>query len=232
MLCAYGLHKGNIHALRDTIKELGGLGVQFLRVAPISEDGEALGMSEQILSTEEFYDAIIDYIPQYIADGVPMRANLMGVFEGINATEYKISMAKAPEDANIDRKCVCGQVRNSIHIDFNGFVMPCPMMGYNDAGKKHFSIIFDKPLKELLNEGAYMDFIDTRLGDYFKANPQCAACEYKNRCSSGCRANAMANNGDGDLLGVDKATCTFFKGGYYDRVLELGEKLNLKHVGA
>ena len=73
-----------------------------------------------------------------------------------------------------------------------------------------------------------MDLINTRMEDYFKKNPKCAAYEYKNRCSSSCRANAMANNGDGDLLGVDKAACLFFKGGFYDKVLEFGEKLNLE----
>ena len=70
------------------------------------------------------------------------------------------------------------------------------------------------------------------MEDYFKANPTCAACEYKNRCAGGCRGNAMANNGDGDLLGVDNAACKFFKGGYYDKVLALAEKLNLKNIDA
>ncbi|MBR0287621.1 MAG: hypothetical protein IJQ82_01440, partial [Selenomonadaceae bacterium] len=91
---------------------------------------------------------------------------------------------------------------------------------------------FDKPLKELLNEGPYMNFINTRMSDYFKANPKCAACKYKNCCCSGCRGMAMENNGDGDLLGVDKATCLFFKGGYYNKVIALGEKLNLKRIVA
>ena len=232
VVCAYGLHKGNIHALRDTVKTLAGLGVQNLRVASIAEDGEALGMSDKILSTEEAYNALIDYIPQYIADGAPMPVILMGIFYGINTAEYKIPMANIPEGVNIDKMCICGQVRNSIHIDFNGFVMPCPPMGLNDAGKKHFSPIFDKPLKELLNEGAYMDFINTRFADYFKENPTCAACDYKNRCAGGCRGRAMAGNGDGNLLGLDKRTCTFFKGGYYDRVGEVAEKLNLKRLGA
>lgn len=232
VVCAYGLHKGNIYALRGTVNKLADLGLQMLRVALVSEDGEALGISNQILSDEEAFNAIIDYIPQYIADGAPMPVTLMGIFEGFDSTQFRIPTAKAPEDANIDRNCVCGQVRNSIHIDFNGFVMPCPMMGFSEEGKKHFSTIFDKPLKELLNEGAYVDLINTRLEDYFKTNPTCAACEYKNRCASGCRANAMTNNGDGDIFGIDEKTCLFFKGGYYDRVLELGEKLNLKYVGA
>ena len=108
--------------------------------------------------------------------------------------------------------------------------MPCPQMGFNDASKKYFSPIFDKPLKELLNDGDYMNFIDLRLGDYFKKNPTCAACEYKNRCASGCPANSIADSGE--LLGIDKKTCKFFKEGYYDRVVAIAEKLNLKRLGA
>ena len=230
--CAFDIHRGNVHVLRDTVKKLASLGVNYLRVAPISEDGEAVGMSDKILSTEELFNALIEYIPQYISDGAPVRVSLSGVFEGISPSEYNIPMAKAPEGVNIDRACVCGTVRNSLHIDFNGFVMPCPTMGFNDAGKKHFAPIFYKPLKELLNDGDYMNFINTRMEDYFRANPTCAACEYKNRCSGGCRGLAMADNGDGDLLGIDKGVCKFFKGGYYDKVLALAENLNLKNIDA
>jgi radical SAM protein with 4Fe4S-binding SPASM domain len=226
--CPMALYKGNSFSLRDTAKKLAGLGVKYLKVTPITTSGEALGMKEQILSIEEIFNLCLDYIPKYIADGAPLPISLSGIFYGINTAEYSVPMSKVPEGIDCDKNCVCEYIRNQIHIDFNGFVMPCPPMGYEYSGKKLFSTIFDKPLKELLNDGAYMNFINTRLEDYFKANPTCAACKYKNRCSSGCRGNAMADNGDGDLLGVDKATCEFFKGGYYDRVLALGEKLNLK----
>ena len=232
VMCAYSLHKGNIQYLRESVKKLSDLGVKSLLIGTIDAVGEVSGMSDKILSTEEIYNALIDYIPQYISDGAPMHVSLSGVFEGINTSEYKIPMAKAKEGINIDRNCLCGAVRNSIHIDFAGYVMPCPPMSYNSSSLSHFSTIFDKPLKELLNDGDYMNFINTQLEDYFKANPTCAACEYKNRCAGGCRGNAMANNGDGDLLGVDEEACKFFKGGYYNKVLALGEKLNLKYIGA
>lgn len=231
VICAMGLHKGNLHVLRDTVKKLASLDVNYLRIAEITEDGEARGMSEKILSTEEFYNALINYIPQYIEDGAPLPINLSGVFEGKNPSEYRIPFVRSQEGVDIDKNCVCQSVRNSIHIDFEGFVMPCPPMSSTSEGKKHFARIFDKNLKNLLNAGDYMNFINTRLGDYFKANPECAACEYKNRCSGGCRGCAMADNGDGNLLGVDRETCKFFKCGYYDRVLEIAKKFNLKNVG-
>lgn len=232
VVCALGLHRGNAPYLRETVKTLASAGVNYLRVVPITEDGEALGMKDKLFSTVEMYDLLLDYIPQYIEDGAPLPVSLMGIFNGINTTEYSIKLVKNPEGIDIDKLCLCPNIRNSIHIDFNGFVMPCPPMGFNDAGKKRFSTIFDKPLKELFNDEAYMNFINTRMRDYFKANPRCAACEYKNRCCSGCRGLAMADNGDGDLLGIDKAVCLFFRGGYYDKVIALGEKLNLKRIGA
>ena len=228
--CLFALHKGNIKYLRETVKKLANCGVKSLFVTPITVDGEAVGMKNEILSAEEVYKVIIDYIPQYIADGVPLQANLASVFYGISPSEYMIPFVKAPENVDIDKNCLCHSIRNSIRINFEGFVMPCPAMGFDENAKKHFSTIFNKPLKELLNNGAYMNFINSRMSDYFKKNPKCAACEYKNRCSGGCRGNAMANNGDGDLLGIDKGACLFFKGGYYDKVLELAEKFNLKYI--
>ena len=230
--CAFGLHKGNLSVLRETVKTLARFGVKFLRVAPIHANGEALGMNDKILTTEELYDFHLSYIPQYIADGAPLPLNLTGVFEGKNTSEYSIPLAKAPEDVNCDRDCVCSQIRTGMHINFEGFMMPCPTMGIDANGKKLFSRITDKKLADLLVDKTYMNFISTRLGDYFKANPECAACEYKNRCGSGCRGMAMVKNRDGNLLGVDSWACKFFKGGYYDKIIELGDKLNLKRIGA
>ena len=230
--CSYSLHKKNLPYLRETVKKLADLGVNYLLCSPVSADGEAVGMKNEILSPAEAYNALIDYIPQYISDGAPIKINLMGIFNTISPSEYRIPFVHVPENVDIDKNCVCPSIRKSLHIDFNGFVMPCPAMGFDENGKKYFSPIFDKNLKELLNDDAYMNLIDSRMRDYFKKNPQCAACEYKNRCAGGCRGNAMANNHDGDFLGVDKDNCLFFKGGFYDKVLALGKKLNLKYIGA
>lgn len=228
--CAFEIHRDNAPYLRATVKKLAEVGAKYLRVAPITAAGEALDIKDKILSIDELYNILIDYIPQYIADGAPIPLSLMGIFEGINSSEYTVSIIKHPNAADVENHCVCDQVRNSIHIDFEGLVMPCPPMSFNEPAKKRFSRIFDKSLKEHLVDGAYMSFINTRMCEYFKANPKCAACKYKNLCHGGCRGLAMANNGDDDLFGVDKTTCKFFRGGYYERVIEVASKLNLRRI--
>lgn len=230
--CAYALHRGNMDVFRDTVKTLAKAGADYMRVSTIVTQGEAVEMRDKILTPEEIFNFHLSYIPQYIEDGAPLAVNLTSVFESFNTTEYRIPFAKMSEDIPSDNYCVCGHVRNSMHIDFDGYIMPCPPMSFGDNGKKLFPRITDKKLSELLVDKAYMNFISTRLKDYFKANPQCSACKYKNRCAGGCRGLAMAENRDGNLLGVDKSTCKFFKGGYYDKVIALAEKLNLKRIGA
>ena len=63
------------------------------------------------------------------------------------------------------------------------------------------------------------------LGSYLEKNPQCADCEYRNRCAGGCRAKAVLYSGDNCLTARDRESCTFFRGGYYDRAKELIAKL-------
>ena len=229
---SFSLHRDNAPYLRETVNKMASFGVRYFCVTAITDCGEASGMTDKILSTDERYDICLDYIPQYIEDGAPLPLNLSALFEAENTSEYSIPLVRTCQGGNIDKRFVCYSMRNAIYIDFDGVVVPCPPISIDDSSKKIFSRIFDKPLKESLNDGAYMKFINTRLGDYFAANPQCAACEYKNRCASGCRGNAMEKNRDGNLLGVDKDTCKFFKGGYYDKVIALGEKLHLKRIGA
>lgn len=232
VIVSFTTYKGNMSALRDTVNKLAELGVNRLRVATLVVEGECENIKNQVLSDEELFNFCLEYIPQYIEDGAPIPINLVSMFESRNTSEYKIPLAKMPEGIPSENYCVCGHMRNIMHLDFDGYLMPCPIICFDENNKKLFSRITDKKLSELLVDKAYMDFVSTRLRDYFKANPQCATCEYKNRCAGGCRATAMTENRDGNLLGVDKSTCTFFKGGYYNKVIEICDRFNLKRIGA
>lgn len=227
---SFEMHKGNAESVRESVKFLASLGVSSIHIGRVVALGSALDMQDKIMPREEYYEFCLKYIPQYIADGAPTEIDFSGMFQGINATEYAIPIVKMAENFKSDNYCVCGYIRNYMHIDYDGFVVPCMAMNLAEGGKKHFSHITDKSLKEILNDKAYMDFVSTRLGDYFKANPECDNCEYRNRCGGGCRGMAMFENRDGDFFGIDKSTCKFFKGGYYDRIIALGEKLGLKLV--
>lgn len=218
----YCVHRGNMDAFRDSVKLLGSLGCRTLKVNVLKAEGEALGIADYILSPEEEFQFYLDYLPHYFEDGEPVRLMLSVMFLKTENGEYVITGAKQPEDRDCSNYCLCGHARNIMHITPDGFIVPCIPMGSVENGRKQFPNIFETTLTDALNDSEYMKFIDTRLSTYFEHNPECSECEYRNRCSGGCRGNAA---GSGDLLGKDEYTCSFFRDGWYDKTMELLNKL-------
>ena len=227
---SFDLHKGNLGSVRESVKLLASMGVDLVDIGRIFAMGAALDMQDKLMTRAEEHDFLLEYIPQYIADGAPVELHLSGIFSVFNTTEYMTPIVKMAENFNCDNYCLCGNARNFMKIDSDGYVIPCIPMGLAEGSKKYFSRITDKSLKEILNDEAYMRLVNTRLGEYFKRHPECADCEYKNRCGGGCRGMAMYYNRDGDIFGIDKDTCKFFKGGYYDKVVALAKSLGLKRI--
>ena len=211
----YCLHKGNMDVFRDSIKLLGELGCRSVKVNTLKAEGEGTGIMEYMLSLEEEYQFYMDYLPQYFEDGEPVSLMLSSLFMKTQRGDYVIPAAKQPEDKDCSNYCLCGHARNVMHITADGYIVPCIPIGSVENGRNHFPNIHDTTIVEALQDSTYMNFIDTRLSTYFEHNPECAVCEYKNRCAGGCRGVAA---GSGDLLGKDERDCEIFLGGWYDKV--------------
>ena len=75
------LHKGNVHALRDTVNHLASIGCGSMRVGPVNDTGDWLRNSQgRTLSANEYREAILEYIPRYYEDGMPLDIILLGMF--------------------------------------------------------------------------------------------------------------------------------------------------------
>ena len=218
----YCLHKDNMDVFRESVKLLGKLGCRSLKVNTLKAEGEGAGITEYMLPLDEEYRFYMDYLPQFFEDGEPVNLMLSGIFMKTGNGQYIIPSEKQPEDRDCSNYCLCGHARNVMNITADGFIVPCIPIGSVESGRNQFPNIFETTLTEALQDSAYMYFIDTRLSTYFKHNPECAVCEYRNRCAGGCRGNAA---GSGDLLGKDKRNCVFFKDGWYNRVKEFIDNL-------
>lgn len=230
----YCLHKGNIGALRESVKLLGELGCQTLKVNRLSLEGEGVNIADKALTREEEYQAYLDYIPQFFEDGAPLCLMLSGLFRSSGQDDYSIPFAKNLEEEDCDNYCLCGHARSNMYITPDGYMVPCIPMGSAEGGRRHFPNLKTTSLNATLQDSYYMDFTDMRLRDYFTHNPGCASCPYKNRCAGGCRGRVAAM-GDGrreagtsaslrvgvDLLARDEDTCAFFQQGWYQKVMDL-----------
>ncbi len=214
----YCLHKRNISVLRDSVKLLADCGCSSLKVNGLRAEGEGAHIQDEILSPEEEFQIYLDYIPQFYEDKLPVSVMLSGVFFG-NGKKHTgtIPFEKGKEEEDCSSYCLCGHARNQMHITADGFIVPCIPIGSVECGRSRFPNIHDVSIVEALQDSVYMDFIDTRLRDYFRLHPECEACEYRNRCAGGCRGNAAY---DGELMGRDMKVCKFYKDGWYDKTVK------------
>ena len=218
------LHKGNIGTLRESIRELGNLGVSSLKVNRLNCVGEGVALSDYAITTEEEFETYLEYIPHYVEDGMPVPIlTLAGLFSSRDG-KFWVSSERYSEDGNFGGKAICASARTMMYLGPDGRILPCIPMSEQDSTSGQFPTVGEMTLAEALSDSFYMDFISTTLNAYLEHNPGCAVCEYKNRCAGGCRGLAVGANGGSDLLGVDPDTCLLFKGGYYDRVKELIER--------
>ena len=118
-----------------------------------------------------------------------------------------------------------------MYLTPDGFIVPCIPMGSAEGGRRHFPDIRETTITEALSDSFYMNFIDTRLHDYFAHNPGCASCGYKNRCAGGCRGHVAEAGGGDDLLARDEDACTFFRQGWYDRLTGRMAELGIAAAG-
>lgn len=223
----YCLHKGNMGVMRESIKLLGSLGLNNLKINRLNLQGEGVNLNDFALSLNEAFDFYLDYIPQYIEDNAPMPILLAGFFMAHNTTEYGIPYAKLSEDISADDYCLCGHVRNVMHITADGRIVPCIPMGNADGGRENFPLLEEMKIRDALTDSYYMNFISAQLKEYFARNPECANCEYRNRCAGGCRGIAVIASEENDLWAKDPEACTFFKDGYYEKLTSLAQKLGL-----
>ena len=182
-------------------------------------------MQDKALTCKEEYDIYMDYIPQYIEDGMPVKdIMLSGVFGCHNGKPF-IPAEKGDEASPNDKQFVCGASRMTMYLGPDGRILPCIPMSETGKSQAYFPTVSELTLQEALTDSTYLSFIRTDMGEYLAHNKECAACEYKYRCGAGCRGKAAEENGGADLLAPDPDACLFFMGGYYDRVRRLIETL-------
>ena len=222
----YCLHKGNLSALRESVKLLGELGCQTLKVNRLNVEGEALGIADYAITRDEEFQTYLDYIPQFYEDGAPLSLMLSGFFCSDGTEDFAIPFVRNEEGEDCSDYCLCGHARNYMYITAEGAMVPCIPMGSAEGGRCHFPNIRETSFADALRDSYYMNFIDTRLRDYFAHNPGCAVCEYRNRCAGGCRGNVASVGGpEVDLLARDEDACAFFRQGWYDKVTKIMEKI-------
>lgn len=216
------LHRKNYHTLRESVLLLASLEVGSLKIGSVAPAGEWLKQDQGlILSKEELFDFLLDYIPSFFEDGAPLSLMATGLFMGRKGgKEAYIPAAKYDGTERSCRQNICSSARQTLYIGADSRALPCMSMS-GLSGLEDFPKVTEMGLREVLSDSTYMRWINLRLGEFLERNERCKACEHRYVCGGGCRAESLVSGSD--YLGYDPGACCIFKKGYYDRVKALIE---------
>ena len=220
--CAMTLHKHNVHTIRDTVLKVAEYGGESLKINVAFPDGEWKKQTENALTIEEGYQVYLDYLPQYIADGMPIGISLDNAFTyDKGKTAYAI--ADKGENGFKPKQPICGAMRKSLYISPTGECYPCQSM--MDTENKSFPNLFVTPLKEILMDSHYQRCSGCTVKTYGEYNGECASCEYFKRCRGGCRAIGYTQDRT-DYYHRDENTCLYFKNGWSEKFRPFIDSIN------
>ena len=223
---AMTLFKDNIDSLKETVRYLDSLGVRKVRVSSVYNKGEWLTYADKHgLSTEEVYDKYLEYIPQYIADGLHINLNLGGFFSyDTEKEEARSTFENSCSADNVHKYFLCRSIKNAFYITSTGLVLPCSSMMSTQVEENALSIL-DNDLKEIINSSYLCEIGNKKAKDFLENNKKCNECKYRYLCLGGCRANALAN--ENNLFGRDEEVCKYYLGGYREKKDALLKSLNI-----
>lgn len=133
----------------------------------------------------------------------------------------------------------CGRAANMFFITHDGYVWPCDAFeGIGRAGGLLDGVTLrNTPLENILSDSPYARIMAVTLDDIRSANEDCRDCPHFSECGGGCRAfgygSSMVHE-QGYALQQGRITkraytnCTFYRGGYADRVRKLVDRAGAK----
>ena len=217
------LHRHNISVLKESIDLLSSLGVSHVKMNVATPTGRWKNERSHFISQDEAFEAIEAYLPQYVADGIPVSAQFCGYIDfNKEMRRIMIPFQKFSGVEGGDRAYACGAVKNGMYISPTGKILPCMTLG-GTAIDPMFESVLEKPLSEILSDSHYRDICLAKMGDCIGHNEKCRDCRYRLACGAGCRACACGETGT-DYFGIDEDTCRFFKGGWYEKAQALIER--------
>ena len=212
------IHRLNRNSIRDSVNFIASLGAQKMRIAGIMEAGDwNKNKADNSLTSQEILDAVLDYIPQYYADNMPIDIDLASSFTATPEKPDEFQVPSFRKDLTPERN-ICGCARNILYISPEGRVLPCvPMSGTKVEQMMPF--IQDIGLMECINHTAWFQIVSTKIKDFFAVHDECKSCEWQKNCWGGCRAEALRVEPD-NYLAKSPSMCYFLLNNWAQKVID------------
>ena len=224
------VHRGNADKIRDTVLHLASLGCDKARINVAYEAGEwVLHNDGYLLEKNEYREILLDYIPKYYEDGMPMPVILNDLvsFDPRKPDKYYVVKIKSEKEDFLNES-VFACMGRKLQITPEGKISLCQAVNENYLQLK--PLVSDDPnepvmpLAEAISEDSkIMQIFGTTHNDLIKGSSECGECPYFKACRGGCRGIPLVESGS--IFGSNPDACNMFKGGMIDKLIEVMQQV-------
>ena len=231
LLVNMNVNHQNRERLAESLDVLDDLGVPAVRVIrTVGTSRWAMNSGSAAMTPAEYYDVSLECMEKYMA--APHRMDvLFREFASVypRTREYSIHPVIFEDDTYQPEALSCGIARRRIAITANGEILPC-MQAAGKMEEWHLSLgnYFRDGLKPHLTDSVYLDFVSIPVSSRFEDNQECRTCPWFRQCLGGCRLQALLYTGS--IYGPDPTRCDFFRNGFRQKIIALGESLGWTRV--
>lgn len=205
------VHKGNRDVILPTLKLAEAIGADGVRVIRTTESPRLEEMNKDLcLDIAEYYDFALELAKDYIAEKLKIDLDIWQVIRlWGNSKVYHHRPIEDGVHKYRDSIPVCKGARGQIAITPEGELLPCNQMsGYFKKHGIYMGNIKEKPLREFLCTGKYLNAVCMTVGELREKNPQCQVCPHWKLCMGGCRVLGIYFGGD--YSSYDPIKCIYF----------------------
>ena len=232
-----GAEQITLDAMLPTAELLNDMGVWETRIIRTTEVPRwTANAGDACLAIQEYYEKMLDFARAYIQSGMQMEIDVWQMLRLYpRSRSFTIVPVLCAEGEYRPTIPGCKGNRGMIAVSSSGDIVPCMQLsGVLLEHDIHLGNLHQSRLKDLITAGPYMDAVCATVGDVREKTQKCAACEWFEYCTGGCRAMGMMYSGAReDFYGEDITKCAFFENGWYEKTAEaLSDWKNRSPIGA
>ena len=228
--CNMCLNKNNAGELMDTVNYLDALGVEFIHISSVNEEGLWKEFNKKnSLTYDEQLQVLLEYIPHYYKGRVKTGFVYQGWFtaKGFDGEYSSGHLVNHEQETDFSKKPLCSSPKLKAFLNAEGMLSPCIPMDGKMPDNKYMSI-YERPLKELFTDSAWTEFNKLTKEDYLQRNVRCKSCEYRLQCNFGCPAAGFIDHDR--FWGIDEKNCFFLKNRCAEKILKVARYASLQKI--
>lgn len=224
------INKINYKALQKTTDLLEMIGIQRIRIIRTSDAPRWLATmgKGKSLSMEEWYKVSLKFLKKYLKKDHTCELDVWNFAFVYPNRRFLIAQRRCCESKYSDNIPMCWLTAQRMFIQSDGSLYPCPEISglLRRDGISLGNAITDSLVDIVLDENSeYMKYARGTVGERIKRNEECQKCPHWKKCIGGCPVYGYAHFGHltekGNIYGIDRSRCVFFKKGYEEKILKV-----------